>query len=315
MRILITGAAGFLGRNMLLAIPSSWQVVAVYRPTDKTFPTFVEAHQLRHVYPVACDLSNAAQVERVGSQVGRRFDSCLYLAANTSVPLSIQRPVEDLEKNVGTLLQVLQGWSFDHLVYLSSGAVYLGLSGLVGPESPVAPTLPYAISKMAAEQYIRAFATYHQTPAHATIIRFFGAFGPFEPSRKLYTKLVHRFAFERHPQFTVLGDGENYIDAMYVEDAVKALLAVLTTPACGVRTVDLGLGNRESVNQVVTRAAHAFGLEPHIAHEGQSPEYITFTIDPQPFLSLYHVTPSLSLEEGLQRLAAHLQREGLLEQK
>ena len=57
MRLLITGAAGFLGRNALLAIPNSWQVVALHRPGSREFLTFLEAHQLNHVQPVACDLN------------------------------------------------------------------------------------------------------------------------------------------------------------------------------------------------------------------------------------------------------------------
>ena len=198
MRLLITGAAGFLGRNALLAVPSSWQVVALYRPSNTAFLAFVEAHQLHHVQPVACDLTDAHQVEQAIGHVGRSFDNCLALASNTSIPGSIERPIQDLTTNVIGLLHLLQHCSFEHLVYLSSGAVYAGLTGPVGPASAVSPTLPYAISKLAAEHYIRAFLHHYQTPRHATIVRFFGAYGPYEPPRKLYTKLVRQFAFEPH---------------------------------------------------------------------------------------------------------------------
>jgi nucleoside-diphosphate-sugar epimerase len=309
MRALITGASEFLGRNALLALPRSWDVVAIYRSDSLEFPRFVAAQRLDHVRPIACDLTDGMQVACAARESGGAFDACLYLASNTSIPDSIRCPVQDLTTNTIGLLNTLQHWTFDHLVYLSSGAVYMGLTGLVGPDSPVAPTLPYAISKLAAEHYIKAFACHLQTPTHATIVRFFGAYGPYEPARKLYTRLVRRFAFERDPRFTVLGDGENYIDAMYVDDAIRAVLAVLTAPPQRPRTIDLGLGSRETVNQVVARAARAFGLEPEIAHEGRSPEYITFAIDPQPFAALYQTTPTVSLEAGLERLAAHLQRE------
>ncbi len=172
----------------------------------------------------------------------------------------------------------------------------------------MAPTLPYAISKLASEQYIQAFVRHRGRPRRATIVRFFGAFGPYEPPRKLYTKLVRRFAIERNPAFTIIGDGENYIDAMYVNDAVHALHLILEAPPDeGVRTVDLGVGARETVNEVVLRAAHVFGIEPQIEHTGDSPEYITFAIDPSVFARQYGFAPSVSLEEGFQRLAAHLQ--------
>ncbi len=311
MRLLVTGAAGFLGRNMLLAIPQNWQVVALYRPGNADFLSFLQTHHLCHVQPVACDLTDQQQVGRVFKEIGGNFDSCLALASNTSIPYSIERPLYDLATNVIGLLHVLQSSSIEHLVYLSSGAVYIGLSGLVGPVSALSPTLPYAISKLAAEQYIRAFAEHKHMPGSATIIRFFGAYGPYEPARKLYTKLVRRFAFERNPRFTVTGDGENYIDAMYIDDAVRALLAVLLSPpAEGIRCIDLGVGSRESVNALVTRAGHIFGLEPDIRHEGDAAEYIRFFIDPAPFASAYQFKPTISLEAGLKSLAAHLEQEG-----
>ena len=307
---MITGAAGFLGRNALLAVPRTWQVVALYRQGNTDFLSFVNADQLHHVQPVACDLTDVHQVEQALDQTGSHCDTCLALAGNTSIPGSIEQPIQDLTANVLGLLHVLRCCTFDHLVYLSSGAVYTGLTGLVGPTSAVSPILPYAISKLAAEQYIRAFVLHYRTSKHATIIRFFGAYGPHEPARKLYTRLIRRFAFERNPHFTVTGDGENYIDAMYVDDAMRALTTVLALPpAEELRCIDLGVGSGESVNQVVTRAAHTFGVEPQISHEGSPAEYIRFVIDPQPFASSYQFTPTISLEVGLRYLAAHLGRE------
>jgi len=310
MRLLITGAAGFIGRNALLAVPYSWQVVALYRPGNTDFLDFVEGHQLHHVQPVACDLTDVCHVEQAVDQVGKSFDSCLALASNTSIPLSIEQPVKDLTTNTIGLIHLLQCCSFDHFVYLSSGSVYFGLTGLVGPTSAVSPDIPYAISKLAAEQYIRAFKRCHRGFRQATIIRFFGAYGPYEPPRKFYTKLVRRFAFERNPHFTVIGDGENYIDAMYIDDAIRALLAVLTLPPEeDLRCIDLGVGSWETVNQAVTRVAHTFGLEPRISHEGSIAEYLCCAIDPRPFAQAYHFTPSISLEEGIKRLASHLEIE------
>lgn len=310
MRLLVTGASGFIGRNALLSFPPAWQIVALYRPANTHFSAFVEKHHLQHVQLVACDLTNRQEVKQALHSIGRNFDACLALASNTSIPASIQQPVEDLTTNTIGLLHLLQSCVCEHFVYLSSGAVYIGLQGLVGPDSALSPTLPYAISKLASEQYVRAFIQHHQAPGRATIVRFFGAYGPYEPARKLYTKLVRRFAFEHNPHFTVVGDGENYIDAMYVDDAIRALTTILTSPPPEkVRCIDLGVGSGESVNQVVTRAAHTFGLEPHISHTGSSPEYIRFTIDPQPCSSFYQFTPVIPLEEGLQRLAAHLEQE------
>jgi UDP-glucose 4-epimerase len=311
MRLLVTGAAGFLGKNALLALPPSWEVVALHRAPGDALDAFCSAHGLAQVRTLACDLTDAAQVDAAMDAADTTFDACLYLASNTSIPGSLADPAADLRSNVLGLLHTLERWRFGHLVYLSSGAVYNGLPGLVGPEARVAPTLPYAISKLAAEHYVASYAHYRGTPARATIIRFFGAYGPYEPARKLYSGLVRRFAFARNPEFTVLGNGANYIDAMYVDDAMRALFAVLDQPpASGVETVDLGVGSRETINQMVVRAAHAFGLEPRILHQGEAAEYITFYVDPERFAARYGVRPEVPLDEGLRRLEAHLRRDG-----
>lgn len=307
MRLLLTGATGFLGHNALLMLPPSWDIVALYRPQHTSFPIFLDAHRLRHVRAVPCDLTDAAQVERAIEQVGREFDSCLYLASNTWIPGSIQQPVEDLTTNTISLLNTLSASRINHLVYFSSGAVYIGVHGVVDPNTFVTPTLPYAVSKLASEHYVRAFARHRATPIRSTIVRFYGAYGPYEPPRKIYTALVRRFAFERNPQFTVRGDGENYIDAMYVDDTMRAIRAVLASPpAEGVECIDLGVGRGETINELVTRAAHLFGLEPEITHVDDSPEYITFRCDPRHFTMRYSFTPEIPLEDGLQRLAKHL---------
>lgn len=307
MRLLITGAGGFLGRNALLGLPRDWQITAMHRPGDVALPGFVRARGLAHVRPLACELTDPAQVRSALESAGGEWDACLYLASNTSIPASIERPAYDLTNNTLALLHLLDAAErIEHLVYLSSGAVYNGHIGAAGPETPLAPALPYAISKAASERYIQACARYHGAPRRATIVRFFGAYGPYEPPRKLYTKLVRRFAIEREPEFMVAGDGENYIDAMYVDDAIHALRAVLEAPADGVITVDLGVSSRETVNQVVRRAAEVFGIEPRVLHTGDAPEYITFFIDPAPFAQRYGFEPAVALEDGLRRLADHL---------
>jgi nucleoside-diphosphate-sugar epimerase len=304
MRLLLTGASGFLGHNLLRAIPRTWDVVAPYSPRSVQLPAFLDRYGLRHVRAVPCDLADADTLSAVDDD--EPFDACLYLAANTSIPDSLHHPVRDLTANTIALLNVLQRWRFAHLVFLSSGAVYMGLDGLVGPESFLQPTLPYAVSKLASEHYIHTFARHSDAFAGATIIRFFGGYGPYEPPRKLYTRLVRRFAFERDPRYTVLGDGENWIDAMYVDDVVRALFAVLDNPPEGVRTLDLAVSARETVNEVARRAARAFGLEAELQHEGVSPEYITFYADPGPFAKMYGFTPRIPLEDGLERLRRFL---------
>lgn len=100
MRVLMTGGSGFLGHNMLLSLPESWEIIAPYRPGNAELPAFIERKRLRHVHAVACDLADATQVAEAARHHPGPFDLCLFFAANTSIPDSIRQPVCDLTTNV-----------------------------------------------------------------------------------------------------------------------------------------------------------------------------------------------------------------------
>src|SRR5438093_12749877 len=155
MRVILTGASGFIGRNLLLRAPRDWDIIAVYHRTAD-LESFVREHGLSQVRPVACDLTDETAARRLGQLAGPA-DAALYLAANSDPAASAERPQWDLESNTMGLVNFLDGCTVDHLVYVSSGAVYDGLAGALSPASPGAPPLPYAISQLASEQYLRFF--------------------------------------------------------------------------------------------------------------------------------------------------------------
>lgn len=308
MRLIVPGASGFIGRNFVRATPSDWEVVALYY-RNKTFPDWVERERLLHVTAVGCDLTDANAVRLLAGELGPRFDACVYLAANGDPAYSVPHPMEDLQANVVTLMNFLIHFEVGKLVYFSSGAVYDGLSGPVSPAVPVFPRLPYAISHLACEHYARAFAHHGRLGSYINL-RFFGAFGPYEPARKIYTKLVQRFHFENDPHFTIRGDGRNYIDAMFVDDAIQGVMVVLESDK-GNLTVDFCIGVPLTINELVNRAARAFGhVNAAIEHTGSVPEYITFYASGQAMEQLFGFRPRISLEDGLHHLAEFLAQQG-----
>ncbi len=125
MRLIVTGASGFIGRNVLLRAPRDWDIVAVAHQTPG-LEAFVAGHQLTNVRVVRCDLTDAAAVRALAVESGRA-DAGLYLAANGDPAASAERPRWDLESNTVALVTFLEHCPVDHLVYLSSGAVYDGL--------------------------------------------------------------------------------------------------------------------------------------------------------------------------------------------
>ncbi len=305
MRVLVTGASGFIGQNVLLRAPRDWHVVAMGHGTPG-LEEFVRRHGLAHVEVVRCDLTSAIAVAEFAS-ANASFDACLYLAANGDPAKSADRPAWDLSLNTLGLVTLLEHIRVGHFVYVSSGAVYDGLSGPVTPQTAVAPLLPYAISKLASEHYVRAFAERSKTVGSFVNVRFFGAYGPYEPHRKITTKWM-RAVMGGQREFTIRGNGQNLIDFMYVDDAVDGFLT-LTSAAGFSGTVDFASGSPVTVDAVVETMARVLEAKVTIRHEGRTEEFIQFHTVDGTMRDRFGVTPGTSFEDGVRRLHRFLIRE------
>lgn len=306
MRVIVTGASGFIGRNVLLRAPREWDIVAVAHQTPG-LEEFVAAHGLTHVRPVRVDLLDPAAVRGLADAVGGRADAVLYLAANGDPAASAERPRWDLDSNAGAFVTFLEHCPAEHVVFVSSGAVYDGLRGTVTPETPVAPHLPYAISKFASELYLRFFVEQRRSVGSGISVRFFGAYGPYEAPRKITTRWLTAMAAGQR-EFVVRGDGGNLIDFMYVDDAVDGFLALLQAQGQSA-TVDFASGAPVTVNEVVQGMARTLGVEVTIRHEGTVPEYIEFRSGDRAMRERFGVRPVVTFDDGLRRLAAFLEQE------
>jgi len=303
LKLVVTGASGFIGHNVLLRAPREWTIYAVYHSTPG-LEQFVQQHGLSNVRPVRCNLLNESDVQSLARTVGGTPDAMLYLAANGDPAASAARPRWDLEANTVAFVTCLEHCPADHVVYLSSGAVYDGLTGAVTPSTAVSPRLPYAISKLASEQYLQFFAGHGEKVRSYVNVRFFGAYGPYEAPRKVTTRWLQALSNGQR-EFVIRGDGKNLIDFMYVDDAVDGFLALVK--ARGTRlTVDFASGAPVTVDDIVTTMAATLGVDVKVRHEGVVPEYIQFHSADTTMRERFGVIPAVSFADGLKRLSAFL---------
>lgn len=297
MNVLIVGASGFIGKNLLLKLPRDWNVFGTYN-TNKNFINFLKEKNLENVLPIKCDFTDQAQIKnRVGSL--KEIDVCIYLAANTNVGEMVNDPIIDMNSNIAPLLNFMKFYNGGKLIFLSSGAVYMGHAGQISPDVKIEPTIPYSISKYTCEQYIKFFCNNKKMFDDYVIMRFFGAYGPYEPKRKISTKLIEKI-MDGKGEFTVFGDGRNYIDFMYIDDATSGIMAVIESDKTNM-TLDFCSGNPLTINELVKNVGKIFNSDIKIKHEGLSQEYITFYASPTMMYRLFNFKSKISIEEGFRK--------------
>src|SRR5262249_57437452 len=111
MQLIVTGASGFIGRNVLLRAPRDWQIAALYNQTTE-LPAFVDAHRLTHVTAAHCDLLAPESVSGMARPVGRAH-AVLHLAAYVDAAASAARPRWELRLTTLALVSLLLHESVD----------------------------------------------------------------------------------------------------------------------------------------------------------------------------------------------------------
>ena len=302
MKIAITGSGGFIGKNLLLGLSPDHQLIAFGRGGD--LRNFVKDRSLSGVEVALCDFKDSESIAALADELGPELDAVIYLAGNGDPAYSVTHPAVDLTDTVLGLVNFLSNFKVGRFIYFSSGAVYDGLSGPVSPDSALDPRLPYAIGKLACEQYIKFFRKLGRIDSYI-ILRFFGAYGPFEPPRKIYSRLVRAFAIDRKDEYTIRGDGKNLIDAMFAGDTVRGVRSVLESSENDL-ILDFCLGKPYTIKKLVEETARIFNIKARINMEGEVPEYIDFRPSPRMMEDLFGFTPSIPLDEGLPILAQYL---------
>lgn len=302
MRYLITGAAGFLGSALSNRLAAGGDVVIGMDDLS----TGDEKKLRPEVQFVRGDVNDRPKLWSLLQDV----DCVYHLAAKVIVPESILYPREYNTVNVGgtvTLMEAMRDVGVKRVVFISSGTVYGNQ-----PVQPVAedaipnPRSPYAVSKIAAEYYVRSIGTLWGI--ETVCLRVFNAYGPGQQVPPVHTPVIPNFLRQAWENGTIVihGDGNQTRDYVYVDDVVTAMMTAASAQNVDKMLINIGSGSETSVRELAHLAVEITGGHPEVVfnprNEGGISRLCADITLAKEFLGY---EPSVSLEEGLTRTLNH----------
>jgi UDP-glucuronate 4-epimerase len=291
-RVLVTGAAGFLGSTLVERLLGEGRRVVGLDSFDPVYPEEQKRRNLR------------------AASASPHFDGVVHLAALAGVRPSLERPAEYADVNVrGTalLLEVAARRGAPPVVFASSSSVYGERAGGPFRESdPVErPVSPYAATKRAGELVAHTF--HHAHGLRVTCARIFTAYGP----RQRPDLAIRKFAecMLGGEPVPVYGDGSSLRDFTYVDDLVDGLVRALDTDS-GFSILNFGAGRKVSVLEVVKALERELGLTANIEWlPPQTGDVSRTWADISAAQQALGYEPRVSFEEGIARFVRWLREE------
>jgi UDP-N-acetylglucosamine/UDP-N-acetylgalactosamine 4-epimerase len=281
---LITGAAGFIGSNLLQSLLGLEQhVVGLdnfatgHRANLQEVESSVAPDQWRRFRFIEGDIRDSDACRRGCEGV----DFVLHQAALGSVPRSIEDPITTNSVNIGGFLEMLtaaRSAGVKRFVYAASSSTYGDHPGLPKVESLIGrPLSPYAVTKFANELYADVFARTYGFPSIG--LRYFNIFGARQDPNGPYAAVIPKWiaAMIHDEAVHINGDGETSRDFCYVANAVQANLLAATAldPAAVDQVYNVAVGQRTSLNELFEHLRVM--LAPRFAHlAGSKPVYRDF---------------------------------------
>ncbi|MBV9837836.1 MAG: NAD-dependent epimerase/dehydratase family protein [Solirubrobacterales bacterium] len=261
MRTLVTGGAGFIGCNLVRALLARGDQVRIL---DN-----LSTGQRANVAGLDVELieGDLRSYERVNAAT-KGVEVVFHQGALPSVPRSVQDPLTSNAVNVDGTLNVLlasRDRGVRRVVVASSSSVYGNAPGTPRTEQgPIAPLAPYAVSKLAAEQY--SLVAHHTHGLETVALRYFNVFGERQDPLSGYAAVIPKFTFMmldgNRP--TIFGNGSASRDFTYIENVVQANLAAAVADGASGRVFNVATGETRTINLLVRELNRLLGtdLEP-----------------------------------------------------
>lgn len=250
-RAVVTGGAGFIGSHMVdLLVARGYSVVVIDNLVTGRAGNLAQHRREPRVDFQQVDMSTLTP----SSRLFRDVDHVFHFGGIGDIVPSIERPLEYMRANVDGTLAVLEASrhaGVRKFVYAASSSCYgLATELPTTEEALIRPEYPYALSKYLGESAALHWAQVYRLPVIS--IRMFNVYGPRVRTTGAYGAVFGVFLAQKlHGKpYTVVGDGSQRRDFVYVTDVARAYLMAAESSRAG-EVFNLGSGNPQTVNRLV----------------------------------------------------------------
>jgi UDP-glucose 4-epimerase len=301
MNILVTGGAGFIGSHLTEALVRAGHRVRVLDDFSTGKLENLEAVRGR-IELVRGDCSNL----EVARRAARGMEAVFHEAAVPSVARSVKDPERAHRTNATATLHMLlaaRDAGVRRLVYAGSSSVYGDTKELPKHEEMrPRPRSPYAVGKLAGEEYVRIFASLYGL--ETVTLRYFNVFGPRQDPSSPYSGVISQFAnaLLRAKTPTLHGDGRQSRDFTYVDNVVIANLRALAAKELRGQAVNVAAGGRVSLRDLLKALGRLTDQPARPERRPSRPGDVRHSqADIRLARRLLGYTPQVAFEEGLRR--------------